>query len=166
MRWWAYLIAIVEVLGGFAGIGVWLGSADEILVYMPDHPVTGVFTWLLAVLLLLLFVASTVAGVLLLARRSRGWQLSRIVQGVQLIQFHLLGVKFAFVSGPSVVAGVDRHLIINLSWNLGSSFEVWLGREPGVAFIGLNGIAAILFAVLLSTPAIEGKSNEIRRPAG
>jgi len=166
MPWWAYPIAIFELLGGLAGIGIWVGSVDEIFVYMPAHPVTGVVSWLLGMIILFLFAGSVVAGSLLLGGRVRGWQLSRVVQGAQVLQFHLLGVKLAFVSGAAVVAGIDRELIFTLNSKLGSWFDLWLGKEPDIAFVGLNGIAAVLFALLLSPPKLEGTSNDIRKLAG
>ncbi len=163
--WWIYLLAVFEILGGLTGFGTMANALDEILVRTADRPVVAMASWLLWIVMFCLFLASIVAGLLLVARRLPGWRLSRLVQAAQVIQFHVLGVKFALACGAYALVGVDRNLLVTFRYELGSMADLWLGKEPAVVFVGINGVALILFGLLLSAPELlAGTGDRSRLP--
>ena len=161
LPWWGYVIGGFEIIGGIAGIGVWASAADGIFARRLGQPVLTFGDWLLGMVMLCLFVVTAVAGALLLIRRRVGWLLSRAVQAAQLVQFNLFGVTYLFASGAHAAIGWSWPDQITFRYQVGSTFEIWVGTPTAPFFVAINGVAVVLFGLLMSAPNNSSPSTRV-----
>lgn len=120
-------LVMLIVLSGFFGAGTFVG-------------------WWYAAAVEALGVFAVLAGVWLWRDDPRGYSLSRLVQGLQVVKFQLLGLTYA------VSAGFELKLALGggtLSTGAGvqGAVTLWIGSTPQ-AFVVINVLAAVAFILL------------------
>ncbi|MBN2424775.1 MAG: hypothetical protein JXR46_06240 [Calditrichaceae bacterium] len=136
--WFLYIIAILQIGGGYLGIITCMQSIFSSI---------NIPTVIITIPFLSLFLFGIYAGILLLEKKSKGINYSIINFGIQIPYFTSPVLSFYFHSGTYIDLSVG---IFNFNYNylLGSSwyFSI-LNREIPFA-LGINLIALIIFIIL------------------
>ena len=137
-------IALFEMIGGVFGVvsvGRTVARAWDYFLANPVFPIVCTF-------FLILYVLCFVAGLLLWRKHALGIVLSRIIQALQIPQFTIAGFLYLFVAGLdfTLTVGAARY---NLGFSLGSRWYGALTPQSAPFSLGVNFVAAFIFAYLL-----------------
>lgn len=129
---------------------------------------------LLYILPAVLFGLAVYSGYLLLIKENiKGIEIARAVIALQMIQFHIAGLGYLFVTGAFLFVGFENA---NLGFNFGleSVFSVTLSEDTSNVVLRINILAVGIFFYLTKTlnkfyddqeirDAIEAQKHEERK---
>ncbi len=154
------LVGLFEILGGLQGavtttIGIIRAVAD------PDHAGRyATISLALGVVLVLFFILSVLAGILLLAGRRSGLLLSAGVQLAQLIYLKISTIQYMLVVGGAFLLNLVNPTV-GYATRIGSQFAVTIGADEYQFQLGVNLIALGALSVLAAAHEFgSGKQTE------
>ena len=96
-----------------------------------------------------LYLACAYAGFRLYQRKIAGYELSLLIQALQVPKLILAGFSYFFVAGPYLVFGAGQETGIGLSFNISlMQFEFGVTYNEPIYDIGVNSIALIVCVFL------------------
>lgn len=141
------------------------GGALVMLIVLSGFLGTGTFVgWWYAAAIEALGVFAVLAGVWLWQDDPRGYSLSRLVQGLQVAKFQLLGVTYAVSAGFELKLALGGGTI-STGAGLQGALTIWVGSTPA-DFVVINVLAAIALILLWeAAPAPRRLSEPVPAPA-
>jgi len=145
-RW---LVGFIEITAGMVGIKLLLGllSAVKETASRTD---TNLMTWwslVIGLLLALAYIASCVAGLAIISRRSRSVEFSVAIQMLQIPFFSVMGFTYSIALGLGL--WLKFYPTIAFAVQYGGGATIKFGDSVGV--LGMNlfplGVLAILFTI-------------------
>jgi hypothetical protein len=163
-KWIKYLLIVLEVGGGFAGISMmfifqqWRASTSHY------------FWWVFSIYVCFLFLFGIVAGLALVERPQVGAALSAVYQSLQIPVISSPLLTYEFLSGFQLGVGWTKGSPAFFV-EYGARLALQLSMRTAPWFIGINMLALAFFIYLLlqlrpKAKATEPSSISINSPQG
>jgi hypothetical protein len=147
-KFWTYLIAILEIVGGICGLAfiIWQSFAS---------PLNG-YNILLAIIIALVYLLSLVAGVALALGYKFGRVASIIVQAIQMpkytSQLLVFMFSFGFDAYPYGMLTSEAYLKLGIDFKFLAYYQLFFNVADAPAGFGISIPACAFLVMLLRKP--------------
>lgn len=153
------IISIYEILGGLVGILVTINllRLSNLNLFSPQNG-TGTIVLIMYLIIILLYLASVISGILLWKNKTSGYILSVIIQTVQIPFGIYNGFKYLFASG--LLAGIQYYKYqrtVNLTvagfktiLSISSDFAMFYNPLDKSFVLGINLVPLIILLFIAS----------------
>lgn len=140
-RKYELLLAWYQIIGGVLGIGF--------LLWIPiTIPFNFIIQYILLIAGLLMHGFSTSCGIILLKEKKNALNLSYINQFFQILKFSILGFGFHYVSGLSIMIGIELSNTKYILEAGASSWRIEWNSDSFIKEINVNIIAILLILLI------------------
>jgi hypothetical protein len=106
-------------------------------------------------------VLSVCAGILLWRDKARGYELSMLAQGLQVVRFHAIGFGFVAATGPELLLGWSSR---GLHYYVGAHADFTIGRQNVITYFAINVFSlAMLLLLRRGHAAVENQIRQAER---
>lgn len=134
----------IKLIGAFFIVAGLYGLSMFLAVTFPLHDIIS----LLNLFPTALFALTTYSGYLLLVKENaKGLEIGRAVIALQLIQFHIAGLGYLFVTGAYAFVGF-ANLNFGLTFGLQNTFTINISEDTSHVVFRLNILALSVFIYL------------------
>ncbi|MFB0555515.1 MAG: hypothetical protein ACETWQ_19590 [Phycisphaerae bacterium] len=151
-RWIKYLLIVLEIGGGFAGISM-------IFILQQWNTSMPIYLWIGYIFICFMFIFGIVAGLALIDSPQLGTALSAVYQAIQIPVMSSPILTYEFLSGLRIVVGWFKGRPAFL-FGFGARCTFFLFRRSDFWLIGVNVLALFLFVYLLLQLIPKVKATE------